>query len=291
MRTVLDGGMGRELKRVGAPFQQPEWSALALMQAPERVLQVHQSFVAAGAQVITTNNYAVVPFHLGDERFAQDGEALTVLSGELARQAADEAAGTVQVAGCMPPLRGSYRPDRFDVSFAASTYPMIVRALAPHVDLWLAETMGCLEEARAVATAVSGSNKPLWISFNLRDDVEDVVPTLRSGESLQAVLALAQELRFDALLFNCSLPEVIGRALASIGPLRDKQAPQLLLGGYGNTFTPRDASAEANADSADMREVSPAQYAALADEWQRSGATLIGGCCGIGPEHIAALVK
>lgn len=283
--------MGRELKRVGAPFQQPEWSALALMQAPERVVQVHQSFIAAGAQVITSNNYAVVPFHLGEERFEQEGLALTALAGELARQAAEAAGHAVKVGGCLPPLRGSYRPDRFDAAFAASTYPKIVEALAPHVDLWQAETIGSLEEARAIASAVEGSDKPLWLAFTLRDDVEETVPTLRSGESLQGVLALAQELKFDALLFNCSLPEVIGRALAFVAPLRDQLAPELQLGGYGNTFTPRDLKAEANAETADMREVSPAQYAALADGWQRSGATLIGGCCGIGPEHIAALAK
>ena len=64
--------MGRELKRVGAPFRQPEWSALPLMQAPETVVAVHRSFIDAGAQIITTNNYAVVPFHLGDDQFARD---------------------------------------------------------------------------------------------------------------------------------------------------------------------------------------------------------------------------
>ena len=53
---VLDGGMGRELQRIGAPFRQPEWSALALIEAPEYVLRAHQAFVAAGARIITTNS-------------------------------------------------------------------------------------------------------------------------------------------------------------------------------------------------------------------------------------------
>ena len=58
---VLDGGMGRELARVGAPFRQPEWSALALIEKPETVRTVHDSFAQARADVLTTNAYAVVP--------------------------------------------------------------------------------------------------------------------------------------------------------------------------------------------------------------------------------------
>ena len=84
MRTILDGGMGRELKKIGAPFRQPEWSALSLMEAPEQVVAAHQSFIKAGAQVITTNNYAVVPFHIGHQRFEEEGERLTALAGQLA---------------------------------------------------------------------------------------------------------------------------------------------------------------------------------------------------------------
>ena len=84
--TVLDGGMGRELKRMGAPFRQPEWSALALMEAPETVVAAHRAFIEAGAEVITTNSYAVVPFHIGEERFAEDGRGLAALSGTLTRR-------------------------------------------------------------------------------------------------------------------------------------------------------------------------------------------------------------
>ena len=73
--TLLDGGMGRELMRAGAPFRQPEWSALALMLAPETVTEAHRRFIAAGAEVITTNSYALVPFHIGAAKFQEIGRA------------------------------------------------------------------------------------------------------------------------------------------------------------------------------------------------------------------------
>lgn len=291
MRTILDGGMGRELQRIGAPFRQPEWSALALAESPELVVKAHRSFIDAGAQVITTNNYAVVPFHIGAERFENEGDALTELSGRLAREAAGDNNG-VKVGGCLPPLSGSYRADLFDAEVAKIAYPRIVKALAPSVDLWQAETVSCLAEARAIAAALNGSDKPFWLAFTLDDDQALEIPVLRSGESLAAAFELAVEINAEALLFNCSLPEVIGAALEIVGGMRDQAAPSLRLGGYGNTFVPRRADTEANAEFADLREeVSPERYAELAAQWEHSGATLIGGCCGIGPEHIAALSK
>jgi len=298
VRTILDGGMGRELKRIGAPFRQPEWSALALMQAPEQVLAAHQSFIDAGAQVITTNNYAVVPHHIGADRFERDGTALTALSGQLARRAADTTANTkagsgkIKVGGSIPPLSGSYRPELYDADLAALCYPQIVAALDPYIDLWQAETMSSIEEAQAVVSAVADSSKPLWLGFSLIDDPSRPVPAVRSGESLEAALKLAIEANADALLFNCSMPEVIGPALALLCPLRDRSAPGLQLGGYANAFTARTSDAVARADVAQLRtEVTPAHYAEITAEWERSGANIIGGCCGIGPEHIAAIAR
>ena len=86
---ILDGGMGRELARRGAPFRQPEWSALALTEAPEAVVQTHLDFIRAGSQVITANSYAVVPFHIGD-RFEHEAQTLADTACKLARQAAGE---------------------------------------------------------------------------------------------------------------------------------------------------------------------------------------------------------
>ena len=146
--VILDGGMGRELQRRGAPFRQPEWSALALSEAPEQVVAVHASYIAAGAQVITSNSYAVVPFHIGEARFAAEGQALAETAGRLARQAADAAGAQVRVAGSLPPLFGSYRPDLFNADRVTELLAPLLNCLAPHEDLRLAETQRSLAEAR-----------------------------------------------------------------------------------------------------------------------------------------------
>ncbi|MEM1332617.1 MAG: homocysteine S-methyltransferase family protein [Actinomycetota bacterium] len=122
--TILDGGMGKELRRIGAPFRQPEWSALALMESPDRVVEAHRNFIEAGAEVITTNNYAVVPFHLGDDVFRARGAELVDLAGQLARRAAHESGERpVRVAGSLPPLFGSYEPEHVDPARRPSPTP------------------------------------------------------------------------------------------------------------------------------------------------------------------------
>lgn len=287
MVMILDGGMGRELQRSGAPFRQPEWSALALIEAPEMVADVHRAYARAGAQVITTNSYALVPFHLGEERFVADGRKLAGLAGQMA-QAAKADFPEVRIAGSLPPVCGSYRPDLFDPDAAAPILADLVAGLATHVDLWLAETLSSLAEARLVAKMLQADGRPLWLSFTLADGPgERAEPgDLRSGESVEAAAELALELGAEALLFNCSQPEVmegaLRRALAA--------GPGLTLGVYANAFPPQADDAEANDGLSPLREdLDPDGYLGWVESWVGAGAGIVGGCCGIGPEHIAAI--
>lgn len=294
--TLLDGGMGRELKRMGAPFRQPEWSALALMEAPETVQQAHAAFIAAGAEVIITNSYALVPFHIGEDRFAADGQTLADLSGRLARAAADAAgdaaeARKVRVAGSLPPLFGSYRPDLFDPARAPELLAPLVAGLAPHVDLWLGETLGSVAEAVAVRAALGDDPRPLWISYTLADDSPDPeAPRLRSGEPVAEAARAAARLGAAAVLFNCSQPEVMAPALKVAGETLAALGADIRIGAYANAFPPKNENAQANEEASDLRgDLDPADYLGFARDWVAGGGAIIGGCCGIGPEHIAAL--
>jgi len=284
--TILDGGMGRELKRMGAPFKQPEWSALALIEAPDTVTQAHQSFIDAGAQVITTNAYALVPFHIGQERFDKDGRALIQLAGQLAQNIAQK--HDVQVAGCLPPAFGSYRPDLFDGSKAKEIYTPLIEEQEPYIDFWLAETMSSIAEAQFLAQLVKQkSNKPLWISYSLTDRQGDSIePQLRAGDNIISAAQAAQDNGAEALLFNCSQVEEMTPALKIL----QEMALSIPYGAYANSFAPIDGTKRANGDLTDIREeMTPDHYAQFAQEWVNHGATLIGGCCGITPEHIKCL--
>ncbi|MDR6512642.1 S-methylmethionine-dependent homocysteine/selenocysteine methylase [Novosphingobium capsulatum] len=286
--VILDGGTGRELARCGAPFRQPEWSALALIEAPEFVAQVHQRYVDAGADVITTNSYAVVPFHIGQDRFDAHGAQWAALAGSLARAVADAAPRGVKVAGSLPPVSGSYRPDLIDLERSRAVLAVLVAALAPHVDHWQAETLSAIAEAELVADLIAPTGKPLWLSFTLADEDPAAAPQLRSGESVEAAAAAALRLGAQALLFNCSQPEVMAAAVAQAKAALAGSG--VAIGVYANAFPPQGADAEANNGLSPIRaDLTPEGYAAFARAWAAEGATILGGCCGIGPEHIAVL--
>ena len=288
--TLLDGGMGRELLRLGAPFRQPEWSALSLMEAPELVRRAHQNFAEAGSDILTTSNYAVVPFHLGEERFLARGAELTAVAGQIAREVAEKSGS--KVAGSLPPLFGSYRADLFNAERAPDLLPIIVKALSPYVDFWLAETVSSVDEAQAMAAAVADDDRPLWISYTLfdGDDPHEDEPRLRSGERVKRAVHSAIEFKASAILFNCSQPEVMSAAIDTALHELEVLDISLPVGVYANAFPPQQSNALANADLHQTRiDLDPQNYLDFAAEWCGRGATIIGGCCGIGPDHIDAL--
>lgn len=292
--TIIDGGMGRELAKRGAPFRQPEWSALAMIEAPEIVRNVHRAFIQSGAEVITTNSYALVPFHIGEERFAEDAQKLAASAGKMARAAVTLEGTSTKVAGSIPPLFGSYRADLFDADHVEDIATPLIKGLAPYVDFWLAETQSLIAEAvavRALLDTLDTDDKPLWVSFTLEDSEHLDVPRLRSGETVQEAVATLADLNIAAILFNCCQPEVIDQALAvAQSTLQDKDAAHIKLGAYANAFPPQPKDATANDGLDEVRDdLTPPAYLVWAQQWQARGATLIGGCCGIGPEHIEVL--
>ena len=111
---VLDGGMGREIEKKGYPFKRPEWSAEVIDKKPEALVDIHSDFIRNGAEIITTNTYAVVPFHIGEEKFRAQGQDMIRTACEMARKARElHPEREVQIAFSVPPIFGSYRPDLF----------------------------------------------------------------------------------------------------------------------------------------------------------------------------------
>jgi len=285
--TIMDGGMGRQLKDMGAPFQRPEWSALALMQAPEFVEKAHQQFVDAGAEIIISNSYAVVPFHIGEERFEKNGRDLIKLAASIARKVADSSNRKIKVAGSLPPAFGSYRPDLFIEEKATDIYIPLIEEQDNDVDFWLAETVSSTKEIIKIADILKNNNKPLWVAYTLRDRSNRDLPTqLRSGETIETAVQTALDLGIKHILFNCSQPEEMLPALEII----KKMNIDISYGVYANAFEPIKRDQQANNEETTVRDdTTPEYYLAHAQQWKSLGATIIGGCCGINPNHIKAL--
>ncbi len=294
--TILDGGMGRELKQRNAPFKQPEWSALAIMDAPGIVKEIHGDYIASGASVITTNSYALVPFHIGEKRFTDQGKSLADIAGKTAREAVSKTQASIRVAGSIPPLFGSYRADLYQPEQVVDIATPLIEGLRTHVDLWLCETQSLIDEPIRIKSLIDHldmQNKPFWVSFTLEDSQANTIPRLRSGESVIDAVKAMVDVKVDAILFNCCQPEVMSRAIkATQGQLTSLGAMDIKIGAYANAFSPQPKDAKANEELNQLRtDLTPSSYLNWARQWVQDGATLIGGCCGIGPRHIAVLSK
>ncbi|MEG9530520.1 homocysteine S-methyltransferase family protein [Mannheimia indoligenes] len=292
--TILDGGMSRELMRRNAPFHQPEWSAAALYEGPHFVQAVHEDFIAHGAEVITTDSYAVVPFHIGEKRFSADGKSLADLAGRLAKQAVKNFGNfATQIAGSLPPMFGSYRADLIKMERFAEIAQPLIDGLSPYVDIWLCETQSAIIEPISIKALLPKDNRPLWVSFTLIDDEPTTEPRLRSGETVKQAVEEMVALGVQAILFNCCQPEVIGEALAvTQKTLAELNATHIRTGAYANAFAPQPKDATANDGLDEVRkDLDPNAYLAWAKKWTEQGATIIGGCCGIGVEYIETLAK
>jgi len=292
---LLDGGMGHQLRALGVEISGPVGTmrrflgvAMANLDQPQLVVDAHLAYIDAGADVVTTNSYACVPRCLQHAPDAGSGpidlDTIIRRAGELAKEAcAQRPDRKAKVAGCLPPLAESYRPDRvgaFDENLAQ--YRRIAAAIKPTSDLLLCETMSTVDEACAACTAALETGLPVWVAWTLDENK----PVLRSGESIEAAVAAVMQTpgahgAVKALLFNCTSPEIVREAMPA---LRAATPNDVLVGGYANGFV------TASSGQGEYRDLSPEEYLdSFVRPWISSGASVVGGCCGIFPKHIQAI--
>ena len=281
--TLLDGGMGQELVARSGDEPTSLWSTRVMIDHPGMVRSIHEDYFAAGATVATTNTYAghhdrLVRFDL-DHLF----EALHLRALVEAHEAKGKRAA--RIAGSIGPLTASYRPDLAEpVEIAAPKYAEVARILGPHVDMILCETMSSLAMAEAAALGAEASGKPIWLSVSV-DDHDGA--RLRSGEPVADLAGVVERHPVAAVLANCSVPEVMEAAL---GELRGLGLP---FGAYANGFTHISDGFLTDAPTVTAlthrHDLTPEKYGDFAMTWIGLGATIVGGCCEVGPAHIAHL--
>lgn len=283
--TILDGGMGQELV-ARAGYATSLWSVQALLEAPELVRSVHDDYFAAGADVATTNGYSVLPDRLETHNIGDSLKSLSDLACRLAVEARD-AHGAGLVLGSMGPLGFSYQPDKAPpADEAAEIYARIARLQAPFVDAHIAETMASVDQTKGALMGLAVTGKPVWIALSV-DDRDGT--KFRSGEPLTDVLAVLAHYKPEVVLINCSVPEAVSTAVPIVA------GQGMPVGAYANGFTGIAQDFDQIGATVDLlqarTDLDPQTYADFADQWVASGATLIGGCCEVGPAHIRELSR
>ena len=280
---LLDGSIGQEMINRTPEAPTGLWSTLAMMKHPDVLARIHADYFAAGAIVATTNTYAIHRDRLAHVDATSQFRALHEQALDIANRARDTH-GSGLIAGSMGPLVASYRPDLCPpAEQAADAYAEIAQIQADHVDFFLLETMSSIDQARGAVMGASVPNKPIWLAVTV-DDNDGT--RLRSGEAVADLAEALSDLPVRAMLANCSMPEAVTTAM----PLLPDTLPK---GGYANGFVEIDEEVAKPygtvEDLAPRNDLPPRIYADHALRWADDGATILGGCCEIGPDHIRQL--
>lgn len=262
--VLLDGPMGTELARRGVSTAGRAWSATAIDTAPEVIEAIHADYAAAGATIHTANT------------FRTTGRAYGMGWQRAARRAVALARGAVpahhRIAGSIAPLEDCYRPDRAPPD-AGAEHAQLAQVLADAgVDLLLCETFPHPGEALAAGRAALATGLPTWLALTAGPGAD-----LLSPEAMADTAAIARAEGIELVLISCT-PAL--RIAPWIDALAHTGAP---FGVYANAGDRDGGLGWGRARQG------PARYAALALDWARAGAVVIGGCCGTSVAHIEAV--
>ena len=276
---LLDGATGTELDRRGVDTGLPLWSANALLtDEGSRILQqIHEDYLRAGADILTTNT-----FRTHRRALAPSGNANRAL--ELTHRAVDIARAAITsipserprfVAGSISTLEDCYRPDLVppDDQLRAEHNERVQHLLQCGVDVFLIETINSIREADIIARLAVGTGTPVIVSF-----VCDRDGRIFSGESLTDAARDLLPQGVSALGVNCGAAPDLLKPLSELKSACPQGFPLIA---YGNIGYADEEAGWVNTDAVD-----PEAYCKYATTWP---VRIVGGCCGTTPAHIAQL--
>ena len=291
---ILDGGIGTELERLGAPMDHEAWCAVALESHPQLVRDVHRSYIDAGADIITVNTYAATRHALTNGGIEENFTSWNKLAVQLARETLDasEVDRNILIAGSVSNF-GHFNDQYTDKQLAPNFRDQAEILIENGVDFIILESLGAKTSTIVTAlNAISEFGVPIWVAVSCAEDHDSGQLFLGIEESrIDSHRPLAHQELGEAI---DTIMDTAGSALLVMHSTVDTTLPALQLmqshydglrGAYPN------AGYWLRPEWAFVDQISPQNYLDRAHKWLNTGARIVGGCCGIGPDHIAALSK
>ncbi len=280
--VVLDGATGGELRRRGVDLSGEVWSALAARDHRDVLREIHADYIRAGADIITTNTFS-------SSRYVLESAGLGHQFAEINRQAVaaavaartDVAERPVAIAGsisCFPPR---FDPTRYPSREAErDAYRELAVLLAEEgVDLLALEMIQDIEHGALALDAALETGLPVCLGLSARSSGDGLTAYDDPAQLFEPLLRPLLERSPSVVAIMHTPVDVVGEALAAVVAAGWERP----LGAYPELDTEPGLGAATGAMT------SPIELATAAAGWVDAGVRLLGGCCGAGPEHIAAL--
>jgi len=284
---ILDGAMGTELQRRGVPMDGIAWSGLALETHPGIVRGVHEDYLKAGADILITNSFATSRHVLAPVGLADKAAALTRRSVELACEAVARAAPdrSILIAGSISSFVpfGNNRHRPAPAAERASYREQAEQLAEAGADFLALEMIRDIDQASTIVEAASATGLPFWVGFTCRlsDDGDTVLLLGRDAER-----PLADCMAPVLAAGPCTAVEVMHADLKTT----DRALDIVYKNWTGPVVCYPECSQWENPNWV-FGDLTPEALVTAAEGWVDRGVAVVGGCCGIGPDHIAALAR
>ena len=283
---ILDGATSTELQRLGVPMSADTWSGLAAITHPGVLRELHVEYLRAGAEVIIANTYATAPQHVAAAGYGDRAREINLRSAELALEACEAAAdGPAWVAGSLSLMAPGFRAAnrQAPLEHAEGLRKQAQWLAEAGVDLLVLEMLRDIEWSTAAVDAALSCGLPVWSGFSCMVDERGALTTQGSvGEPMP----LADVLGAVAGRGE-SLVAIMHSEIDHTGPALEcaRRACEAPLGAWPNcgTIEPPDWQF--------VDVATPERFAQVAERWVGEGARVVGGCCGLGPDHIRAMAQ
>ena len=290
---ILDGGMGQELLARGMEPNGTLWSANALLQEKyhQLLLETHQDFIKAGAEVIVTTTFTTRKSRLRDNNVFDKYEYLNKKAGEIA-QKAKENYPNVLVAGGLPPQNLTYEADNSADDEMRENFNSQAKLLNPYIDFFYFDVLSSIREFKIAIESIKEFNKPYLIGAHISEGTN-----LPSGEKISEIINKINHEKLLGIILSCISPENYDLNLKEIKNLgvpfgfklnafiKTSSKPN-----YNDAYK-KHKTGNPNEFLGVRKDLTPEKMLEFAKKFKDAGATIIGGCCETTPLHIKAFSK
>lgn len=271
---LIDGATGTEIERRGVPMVDKGWNGGGALTHPDIVRSVHEAYIKTGANLVISNTFSTSRHVLEEAGLVEHFEFLNRRGVELAREARIrlQADHVLVAAGLTDLGHTNRRPSLGELQKNMDDQAAIMAAAGP--DVFVLEMMTDIERMSIVLGAAQNTGLPVWVGFSCRMDATGTVRLL-NGPTLADGLAAVLNKDVPVVCIMHTEVDDIDRCLDVVENHWEK--PVGVYAHSGQFIQPNWIFNDT---------ISPQDYAAAAGRWLDRGVQIIGGCCGIGIEHM-----
>ncbi|MBI04210.1 MAG: homocysteine S-methyltransferase [Pelagibacteraceae bacterium] len=287
---IFDGGMGQELLARGLETKGSLWSATALIddRYHKMIIDTHLDFIKAGANIIVTNNFSARRTRMVENNTNYLFDYANRKAGELAFKARELSNKDVLIAGSLPGQNNTYQKDERNIKEIEKNFYDQAICLKPYIDFYYLDVLSSLRECEIALKVTEKIEIPTLVGLHLKSD-----NFLPSGEKISTVVSKCKKYNILGVMLSCVSPEIITIAIEELKELGipfgfkanlwERQDPlphtAWLKGPNETGINPREILGSRD-DYTDY------MFLNFSKKMIQKGATIIGGCCEINPQHI-----